>query len=497
MMKSSKIIVLFNAVVMVIWIFLFVSCEKDAPLSQHEDSDGKLKFMVFSDLHFMHPALLIKDGKAFEEYNAEECKLLIESGALLKAAIERIKVYHPAFVIVCGDMSKDGEIICHEYVAGIFAKLEKETGAKILVIPGNHDINNPNSFYYDGDITHPAESATEAQFARIYAGCGYNEAVERREASLDYMAYPAEGIAFIGVNSNERNTADELEVQGGLSKEQVEWITEMAGKAHAEGRYVIMSMHHNLVDFYDNAQLIRGSDIANARYDYDNTSLINDLSSAGIDIVFSGHSHMQSITSATCDLHTIYSVVTSSLVNLPLAYRKGTIDKNGKLSLWSENLKNCRIPGVANLEAEGDRYWHELSTYYMKTAADKAWETAGDILRVTLNFENRDELEVFLKERFEEVFYNFLLRTSEGNEHLFTPQKNYEEADAAIQGLLDYFDEKGTTSMVELASRLLLDASLDDIHTKLRAFFHSAYFNYLGTHPTMPDDRLEIQLTDR
>lgn len=496
-MMKSKIIVILNAIAMLVWISLFVSCEKDTPPPQYDDSDGKLKFMVFSDLHFMHPALLIKDGKAFEEYNAEECKLLIESDALLDAAIERIKAYHPAFVIVCGDMTKDGEIICHEYIADLFAKLEKETGTKILVIPGNHDMNNPHSFYYDGDETKPAASASEARFTQIYANCGYDEAVEHREASLDYMAYPAESIAFIGVNSNEQNTADELKVQGGLTKEQVEWIKKMTGKAHAEGRYVIMSMHHNLVDFYDNAQLIRGSDIANARYDYDNASLIHDLCSAGIDIVFSGHSHMQSITSATYDSHTIYSVVTSSLVNLPLAYRKGTIDKDGKLSLWSENLKMCRIPEIINLEAEGDRYWHNLSAYYMKTAADKAWNAAGEIIRATLDFKNRDELEAFLKERFEEVFYNFLLRTSEGNEHLFSPQKNYEEADAAIQGLLDFFDGKSVSSIIEMASRLIFNASLNDVHTTFRTFFHSAYFNYLGTHPTMPDDRLEIQLTNR
>lgn len=494
---SLKITRFFNAAIMVMLVFLFASCEKDDPSPQYDNLDGKLKFMVLSDFHFMHPALLIKDGKAFKDYNDEECKLLVESGALLNAAIERIKAYHPAFIIVCGDMSKDGEIISHEYVANLFAKLERETGTKVLVVPGNHDLDNPHSFYYDGNKTIPAPTASEAQFAQIYAECGYDEAVERRPSSLDYMAYPAEGIAFIGVNSNEPNTADNLIVQGGLSREQVEWIKEMARKAHSEGRYVLMSMHHNLVDFYDNAQLIRGSDIANARYDYDNASLINDLCSAGIDVVFSGHSHMQSITSATHDSHTIYSVITSSLVNLPLAYRKGTIDNDGKLSLWSENLKKCWIPGVDNLEAKGDKYWHDLSAYYMKTAANEAWNAAGDIIRATLDFEDRDELEAFLKDRFEGVFYNFLLRTSEGNEHFFSPQKNYDDADAAIQGLLDFFDEKGATGLINLASSMLLDASLDDVHSKLRAFFHSAYFNYLGTHPTMPDDWLEIQLTNK
>ena len=494
---SLKITRLFNATIMIMLVFLFASCEKDDPSPQYDNLDGKLKFMVFSDFHFMHPALLVKDGKAFNDYNAEECKLLVESGALLNAAIERIKAYRPAFVIVCGDMSKDGEVISHEYVADLFAKLERETGTKVLVVPGNHDMDNPRSFYYDGDNTTPAASVSEAQFAQIYAGCGYDEAVERRGATLDYMAYPAEGVAFIGVNSNEPNTADNLKVQGGLSREQVEWIKEMVRKAHAEGRYVLMSMHHNLVDFYDNAQLIRGSDIANARYDYDNASLINDLCSAGINVVFSGHSHMQSITSATYDSHTIYSVITSSLVNLPLAYREGTIDNDGKLTLWSENLKKCQIPGVANLEAEGDKYWHDLSAYYMKTAANEAWGAAGEILRTTLDFKDRDELEAFLKNRFEGVFYNFLLRTSEGNEHIFSPQKNYEEADAAIQGLLDFLDEKDASGIIDLASRLMLDASLDDVHTQLRAFFHSAYFNYLSPYRTMPDDRLEIQLTNK
>lgn len=494
-MKPKKLTLLYNAIFMMMLIFSFISCDNDD--SSSHDVGEKIKFMVFSDLHFMHPDLLIKDGKAFEEYNAEECKLLVESRALLDAAIERIRANRPAFVIVCGDMTKDGEVISHEYVADIFDKLEKETGTKVFVVPGNHDMNNPHSLYYDGNMTKSAESATESEFVKIYNGLGYGEAVERRTASLDYMAYPAENIAFIGVDSNEKNTEDELKVQGGLSKEQVEWIKKMAKKAHADGRYVIMSMHHNLVDFYDNAKFIRGSNIANARYDYDNASLINDLCSVGIDVVFSGHSHMHSITSATCDSHSIYSVVTSSLVNLPLAYREGTIDENGKLSLWSNDLKNCWIPGVTNLEAEGDKHWRNLSAYYMHTAADKSWGLAGEILRAFLGFKNKDELEAFLKERFEGVFYTFLRRTSDGNEHLFAPQQNYENADAAIQVFLDFFDEKGSSDVLAMALWYIFGVSLDDVHSGFRDLFHSAYFNNLGGAPMMPDDRLEIQLTNK
>ena len=473
---------------------LLSSCSKDEVPPQPLP-DENIRFMVISDLHYMHPDILKNEGKAFDEYNAEECKLLRESGALLDEMMQRVKSEKPSFLIVSGDMTKDGEVICHEHVAEVFKTLAEETGTKVLVIPGNHDINNPHSLYYDGDRTSPAPSATEEMFARIYAGCGYAEAVERREGSLDYMAYPVDNIAFIGVDSNEKNTDTELRVQGGLSKEQVVWIREMVRKAHLENRYVILSMHHNLVDFYDNAQMIRGANIANARNDtYNNSRLIDDLCAAGVDVVFSGHSHMHSITRAWRGSDPIYSIVTSSLVNLPLAYRTCTVDKNGLMTVVSGDLKNCRIPGCADLLSEGDKYWRNLSAYYMKTAADKAWDAAGIILQCILDFKDKDDLQSFLTQRFEKVFYTFLTRTSDGNEHLFSPQENYDAAEAALEGLFDFFDEKKVTIPIEIAIRLIFDADLDEVHQAFSDFFKSAYYNYLGEDCVLPDDAVEIQL---
>lgn len=473
--------------------FVIVSCSKNDP-SPEPKTEG-VKFMVLSDLHYMHPDILVKEGKAFDEYNAEECKLLRESGAILDAAVERIREQRPEFVIVCGDMSKDGEVICHEHVAEVFRKLEAETSTKVLVVPGNHDMNNPHSMYYNGDKTTPAVSANEAKFAEIYASSGYDLAVERRGTSLDYMAYPAEGIAFIGVDSNEKNTPEKLMVQGGLSGEQVNWITSMAQKAHGEGRYVIMCMHHNLLDFYDNAQLIRGANIANARYDYDNDALVDDISKAGIDVVFSGHSHMHSITYVNKGSRPIYSVVTSSLVNLPLAYRIGYIEKNGRMSLFSGDLKDCKVPGCEDLCAEGDKYWQDLSAFYMKEAADKAWDAAGAILKIALDFKDKEALHSFLKERAEKVFYTFLVRTSDGNEHLHSPKANYLEAEKAIKGLVDFFDEKGIKNILEAALQLIFGKGLDDVSAMFYDFFRSAYFNYLGDGPVCRDDIAVIQLT--
>lgn len=469
----------------------FISCDKDNPL-EPQPHDGAINFMVLSDLHYMHPDILINEGKAFDEYNAEECKLLRESGDILNAAIEKIRVRRPEFVIICGDMTKDGEVICHQWVADRFRELENEIGTKVYVVPGNHDMNNPHSLYYDGDNTSEAPSATEEQFAGIYADLGYAEAVARREGTLDYMAYPTKGIAFIGVDSNEKNTSEKVLVQGGLTREQTEWIKTMVQKAHSDGRYVIMAMHHNLVDFYDHAQLIRGANIANARYkDYDNPSLIGDLCNAGIDVVFSGHSHMHSITNAQCGSRTIYSIVTSSLVNLPIAFRSGVITEDGRMTLTSCDLKDSD----KSLQKKGEQYWLDLSDYYMKEASDIAWDTAGTILKLTLGFEDKAALRKFLDENVRDVFYTFTLRTSDGNEHLTSPKANCLAAEKALEKILDLFKEHHILNILDTILEILFDIRIDDIHTLFSEFFHSAYFNYLGDGPVMPDDAVEIQLT--
>ena len=472
---------------------LLASCDRNRiePIPQEETP---LKFMVFTDIHYMHPDILRQEGKAWSDYNWEECKLLRESQDIFNAAIDSARAVKPDFILVCGDMTKDGEVICHQYVAEAFRRLEKETGTTVLVVPGNHDMNNPHSMYYDGDATSPAETADETKFERIYSDMGYSESVARRDGSLDYMAYPADGIAVICVDSNEKNTPEKLLVQGGLSEAQVEWITEVARTAHTDGRKVLMMMHHNLVDFYDNAQLIRGANIANARYDYNNRMLIKDLCAAGIDVVFSGHSHMHSITSASSGGHTIYSVVTSSLVNLPLAFRTGTISPSGTMKLWTSDVRDCRPSNGVDLRKEGTRYWQDLSDYYMCVAADKVWKY-GALLLPALGIFSRDGLKAFFDENFKNVFFTFTLRTSDGNEHLVSPQQDYDQAMAAIDGFLNYLDERHCKDIVDLLINVILGSSIDDVRSTMSDFFKSAYFNYLGDGPVMPDDCIEIPLS--
>lgn len=494
------------------------SCSKVEDSEESIPDDAPKNFIVLSDIHLMHPDLLVHEGAAFDKYNWEECKLLRESPEIFAATLERVRKYNPDFLIVCGDMTKDGEIISHRYVAEKLEEFSKQTGAGILVVPGNHDLTNPHSFRYDGAVSTPEPSATEADFEQIYARCGYGDAIERGPRKLDYMNYPADGIAFIGVDSNEPNTPDRAAVQGGLTKDQVSWVAEMVKKAHTDNRYVIMGMHHNLLDFYNNASLIRGANIANARYeDYANEQLVTDLCDAGIDVVFSGHSHMHSITSEKRSKREIFSVVTSSLVNLPLAYRTGSISKDGLMTTRSGYMQNVMPSNGVNLREEGKKYWFKLSEFYMYEASRVCWENEiiRSVLSSMLGLQSREDVEKLLGEKVKVPFYHFTYYTSNGNEHLYNPDRNFEEGKAALDDVVELvidgiarklmeddeelsyeeaFEEAKST--VDSILLRLLGKGLDDVKSMLYDFLNSAYHNYYGTDRTpVPDDSITLQLS--
>lgn len=60
--------------------------------------------------------------------------------------------------------------------------MEKD-GIQVVVIPGNHDINNRNAASFDGRSRQMAEAVSANEFAEIYNDFGYDEALSRDPAS--------------------------------------------------------------------------------------------------------------------------------------------------------------------------------------------------------------------------------------------------------------------------------------------------------------------------
>lgn len=120
------------------------------------------RMAVVSDVHLMSPLLLEKGGAAFDSYIADDRKLLAESQELLDTVAGGLAAFRPQVVLITGDLTKDGERVSHELLVKRYLKPLKAQGVRVLVIPGNHDVNNPHAKMYGRPASLPPSTPTSA-----------------------------------------------------------------------------------------------------------------------------------------------------------------------------------------------------------------------------------------------------------------------------------------------------------------------------------------------
>jgi hypothetical protein len=294
-------------------------------------------FAVFSDLHIYDPTLGT-EGKAFEDYLADDRKLLRESTEIVEAAVAAIRNEKVSFVLVPGDLTKDGERVSHELAAGYLSQLEAG-GKKVYVVPGNHDINNGHSFRYIGDKTERVPSITPAEFEQMYSDFGYEEALYHDPASLSYLAEPQAGLWLLALDSCRyaENIEGEAPVTDGkFSAATLEWIEEMLGKAATEKKAVIVMMHHNIMEHYIGQEKNYGE------YIIDNFPAVSKLlATYNAHLVFTGHYHAQDITVARWpEAKFVFDIETGSLVTYPCPYRVVGIDTEQKAAVKTKHVES-------------------------------------------------------------------------------------------------------------------------------------------------------------
>jgi metallophosphoesterase superfamily enzyme len=141
-----------------------------------------IRFGVISDTHFYDPGLGMA-GQAFEEAMTKEIKLFRYSRELLQTALLEIESAKVDFLIIPGDLTKDGELASHLALAGYLDELRSK-GIPTFVVPGNHDINNPEAFSYSGAKPESTETITPWEFVHIYNKFGYTDALFKDNYSL-------------------------------------------------------------------------------------------------------------------------------------------------------------------------------------------------------------------------------------------------------------------------------------------------------------------------
>lgn len=304
----------------------------------------QLKLATFSDAHYFAPSLLINNGPAFQTYLAQDRKLLVQSQAILDQTIAELTLAQPNIVLVPGDLTKDGELICHQGMTNYLHQL-KAAGAKVFVCPGNHDIANPHAFAYDGATATPVPSVTPAEFATLYADFGYGDALARDPNSLSYVSEPVPGLWILAMDSchYERNTNSAPFTGGYFDAARLSWITTQLAAARAQGKFVLGMMHHGILEHY------AGQKTLFPEYVLDDYQAVAQLfASYGMEIVFTGHFHAQDIVQANFGSGPLFDIETGSLVTFPSPYRLLTLETNGNLAITSHPITtiNFDLGGV-------------------------------------------------------------------------------------------------------------------------------------------------------
>lgn len=210
---------------------------------------SKTVISVISDPHYYAPSLGT-EGAAFDAYLAADRKMIAESDAILQSAIDIVKTEKPNILLVSGDLTKDGEKVSHEAFAAYLADIES-TGVKVYVIPGNHDINNPDAMSYAGNTATPVESVSAEDFQQIYADFGYGEAIYRDPGSLSYVAEASDNLWILGIDSCKyaQNGTSPV-TSGSLNAATKAWVLDILAEAKIKGITVIGMMHHNLSEHF-------------------------------------------------------------------------------------------------------------------------------------------------------------------------------------------------------------------------------------------------------
>ena len=107
----------------------------------------------------------------------------------------------PEALILTGDLTFNGELLSHAALAEKLRAVEA-AGVPVYVLPGNHDLDNPNAAAFSGESYRLVPSASAEDFRRIYADFGFDEALGLDGDSLSYSARLNDGTRLLMLDFN-------------------------------------------------------------------------------------------------------------------------------------------------------------------------------------------------------------------------------------------------------------------------------------------------------
>ena len=296
--------------------------EPEEPL---EKLKGGNRIVIMTDIHYLSPGLTDM-GSGFQNMVEHgDGKLTNYIWEITDAAFEQIQLLSPDVLIITGDLTLEGERESHEALARKLDEVEKN-GIDVVVLPGNHDINNPSASSYEGSARRPTEQVTPGEFAEIYEEFGYGQAWSRDPYSLSYTYDLDPSTRLMMLDSCQYDRGNKV---GGMIKtETYEWIEDQLEESMEDGVFLLPAAHHNLLE---------ESKVYSADCTIEHSEeLVELLENYNIRLFISGHLHVQHFMQ-----HMgigIWEIVTSSLATPPCQYGVLEYMDDGSFSYRTEQV---------------------------------------------------------------------------------------------------------------------------------------------------------------
>ena len=301
-----------------------------------------LQIAVVSDIHYYPQSLMGGKGAAWQAYCNNNDRQFAQNKSLVDATLNAITVHAKEngckYLFVAGDLSKDSEYAGHVELAARLERFEKETGIQVLVIDGNHDINDSGAVTFENGRCESTRAATPEDFRSIYKNLGYDLAYHtytppkgQKAGMLSYSVRLAGGYRLIALDVSKYSSdstssgLNEHETGGNISKCLMAWTLNEIADAKRCGETVIGLTHNNLVNQFDIEQSMFQDFVVDNWMETAET-----LADAGMHFCFTGHMHINNISSHVSDKgETLYDCETASLTGYPNSFREVLLDNTG------------------------------------------------------------------------------------------------------------------------------------------------------------------------
>ncbi len=301
---------------------------------------GELNIAVLSDPHYFAQEN-IDDLDKCKEVCEKTMSTAHLSDAIIRTALRQFAAKAAAgeldYLLMPGDLTKNGDYVSHTVLAGILENFEKETGVEVIVINGNHDINNPRAeVFKNGKFEKTNRITTPEEFREIYKNLGYDLAVNEftppageKAGDLSYVAQLKNGYRIVALDGGIYTadvTADGLDVQetgGKYTEATFNWGLEQIKEAKEKNYSVLGLTHFGLVPHYGEAQLATLTAFLIEDCEY----ISECFADAGMQYVFTGHLHTLDVSQHISDNGNImYDIATSGSTNFPNLVRTVKFD---------------------------------------------------------------------------------------------------------------------------------------------------------------------------